>query len=76
MAGSEPRPQTSRAAVCVYLLIPTKKVWVKLIYVVDYIVTFGTSVAVFQALADTLKTKIDRNQRNVPKIKISEVMHM
>lgn len=47
-----------------------------MIYVVDYIVTFGASVAVFQALADTLKTKVDRNQRNVPKIKISEVMHM
>lgn len=36
--------------------IPTKKVWVKLIHVIDNIVTLGTSVAVLQTLADTLET--------------------
>lgn len=37
-------------------IIPTKKVWVKLINIIDDIVTLGTSVAVLQALADALKT--------------------
>lgn len=36
--------------------MPTKKVWVKLIHIINNIVTLGTSVAVLQALADTLKT--------------------
>lgn len=36
--------------------IRTKKVWVKLIYVINYIVTFGASVAVLEAVADTLET--------------------
>lgn len=37
-------------------MIPTKKVWVKLIHVIDNIVTFRASVAVLQALADALET--------------------
>lgn len=36
--------------------IPTKKVWVDLIHIIDNIVTLGTSVAVLQTLADTLET--------------------
>lgn len=42
--------------------IPTKKVWVKLIHVIDNIVALGTSVAVLQALTDTLKTTVGTNK--------------
>lgn len=36
-------------------LTPTEKVWVKLIHIIDYIVTLGTPVAVLQTLPDTLE---------------------
>lgn len=41
---------------------PTKKVRVELIHIINNIIAFRTSVAVFQALADTLKTVGDRNK--------------
>lgn len=43
--------------------IPTKKVWVDLIHIIDNIVTLGTSVAVLQTLADTLETAGWRENR-------------
>ena len=44
--------------------IPTKKVWVKLIYIIHNIVTLGTSVAILEALADTLETAGRRKNSN------------
>ena len=34
----------------------TKKVWIELIHIIDYVVAFWAPVAVFQALTDTLVT--------------------
>lgn len=38
----------------VYGVRPTKEIWIQLIDVVYYVVTFRTSVAVLQTLADAL----------------------
>lgn len=49
-------------------VLPTKEVWVKLIHIINNIVTLGTSVAVLQALANTFETAGRRKEVNTVEI--------